>query len=287
MLDRLFVYLQFILPRYWLTALVHRLARIRTPVVKDILIRSFVRLYEVDPSDVKLDIPGGFATFNDFFVRELEAGARPIDGASDALVSPVDGTISSIGMLRGNGIVQAKGIDYSIEELLATDIDDARAYLDGAYATIYLAPCNYHRVHAPIDGELVKACYVPGELFSVNAATAARLPGLFSRNERLVLHFRTAAGPAAAILVGAMNVGSISTPWSGEIRPRKRGMVESIDIAAGTASVGRGDPLGHFNMGSTVIILLPRERCRWRAELDAGKTVKMGERIATLTTFSQ
>jgi len=284
MVARLFVYLQYVLPRYWLTSITYRLARIRWPGAKNFLITRFVRLYKVDTGDVKLDIPHGFATFNDFFIRELSDGARPIDADSGALVSPVDGTVSQAGSLQSNRILQAKGREYSVEDLLATDLNEANTFIDGSFATIYLAPYNYHRVHAPWDGELVAARYVPGDLFSVNTTTAAAVPGLFRRNERLVMHFATAHGRAALIMVGALNVGSITTPWSGEIRPCSKGIVETIDIRSNTGRVAKGDLLGWFNMGSTVILLLPKGACRWQDSLQPGTTVCMGRAIATLAT---
>lgn len=280
---RLFVILQYVLPRFWLTSLVHRLARIKTSAVKDWLISRFIRFYDVDIDDVKLNVPADFATFNDFFIRELADGARPIDTRSGSIVSPVDGTVSSAGTITRHNIFQAKNLDYSLEDLLATDLQKARKYVDGAFATIYLAPNNYHRVHSPIDGEIVAANYVPGDLFSVNAATVTHVAGLFSRNERVILHFDTARGPAALILVGALNVGSISTLWSGEVRPRKRGVVETIDLNRGPSEISRGDLLGWFNMGSTVIILLPKGTCAWSEQLAAGVTVRMGETIGSTT----
>ena len=279
MLARLFVFLQYLLPRYWLTSVIYRLARVRHVATKDFLIRRFVALYDVDIGDVKEDVPAGFATFNDFFIRELEDGARPVDAAASAVVSPVDGTVSSAGAIDGNRIFQAKGLDYSLEDLLATDLQDARRYLDGAYATIYLAPYNYHRVHAPLDGRLTAAHYVPGDLFSVNTATAAHVAGLFRRNERLALHFETDRGPWSLVFVGALNVGSISTPWSGEVRPRKSGVVEMIDLGEGPHEIRKGDLLGWFNMGSTVILLTPAEFCEWADSLTVDATVRMGERI--------
>jgi phosphatidylserine decarboxylase len=279
MLARLFVSLQYLLPKYWLTSIVYRIARIRTPAVKDFLIRGFIRLYDVDTAGVKLAIPDGFASFNEFFVRELEDTIRPIAAEPGAIVSPVDGTVSNAGSLHGRNIIQAKGIDYTLDDLLATDLSDARVYADGTFATIYLAPYNYHRVHAPFAGELLAMRYIPGDLFSVNEATASKLPGLFRRNERLVLHFSTQYGPAVLIFVGAMNVGSISTPWSGEIRPRKKGMVETIDLDSASRTVKKGDLLGWFNMGSTVIVLLPPKICEWHPTLSSGATVCMGQVI--------
>ena len=277
-----FVLLQHILPRHWLTAIVWRVARIRHPGIKDFLITQFARAFDVDLEEVKLDVPGDFATFNEFFTRELAVGARPIDDDLNAIVSPVDGTVSVAGAVRADSIFQAKGIDYSLGDLLATDVDEAEHYVDGNFATIYLAPYNYHRVHAPLAGELVAARYVPGDLFSVNEATVSRLDGLFRRNERLVMHFHTDHGPAVVIFVGALNVGSISTPWTGEIRPRKDGVVDVLDISGYSTTVDKGDLLGWFNMGSTVILLLPRGVCEWDDDLEPGETLRMGEEIGEL-----
>mgnify|MGYP001550294357 FL=1 len=281
-MSRLFAWLQYLLPRFWMTALVYRLARIRNRRFKDLFIRRFIALYNVDIEDVQRDVPDGFDTFNDFFIRELEEGARPVDADSTSVVSPVDGTVSSAGTIHGNRIFQAKGHDYSLEDLLATDLQEARRFVDGAYATIYLAPYNYHRVHAPLDGRITAARYLPGDLFSVNTATAAHVPGLFRRNERLALHFESQTGPWVLVLVGALNVGSISTPWSGEVRPRRTGVVDSIDLAHGPLEVARGDLLGWFNMGSTVILLTPPGTCSWNDSLQAGTTVRMGEAMGSL-----
>jgi len=283
MLDSAFVALQYILPRHWLTAVIWRIARIRNQRVKDFLITQFARAFDVSLEEVKLDVPGDFATFNEFFIRELKEGAREIDDDSDALVSPVDGTVSHAGDIRVDNLFQAKGIDYTLGDLLATDLEEVERYIDGRFATIYLAPYDYHRVHAPFAGELVAARYVPGDLFSVNDATVSRLRGLFRRNERLVIHFRTDFGPAALIFVGALNVGSISTPWTGEIRPRKSGVVDALDLSRYPTQVAKGDLLGWFNMGSTVIMLFPDGACEWDADLEAGDKLRMGESIGTLS----
>lgn len=281
-----FVALQYLLPRFWLTAAVYKIARIKSPGIKNFLITRFVRLYSVDTDEIKLALPGDFKTFNEFFIRELKDSARAVDTAVDSIIAPVDGTVSEAGTLHGRRILQAKGIDYSVLDLLATDVAEAGAFTDGQFATIYLAPYNYHRVHAPLDGELVAARYVPGDLFSVNDATAARVRGLFRRNERLILHFTTRYGRVAVILVGALNVGSISTPWSGEIRPRKTGVVETINLSGQSTQINKGDLLGWFNMGSTVILLLPPGACDWQTELQAGDTLRMGQTIGTLSDGS-
>ncbi len=284
MLSRLFAYLQYLLPKFLLTSLVYWLARIRQPAIKNGLIRGFLKLYDVNLEEVRLNVPGDFATFNDFFIRELEQDARTVDANPLSVVSPVDGTLSQAGIMRDDKLIQAKGIEYTLDDLLATDLDRARDLAGGAFATIYLAPYNYHRVHAPVDGELVAAHYVPGDLFSVNNATAKHVPGLFRRNERLNLHFKTPHGPMALIFVGALNVGSISTPWSGEIRPRKTGVVDSLDLSAYARDVRKGDLLGWFNMGSTVIVLLPKDTCTWRDTFSSGAVTRMGEAIGELAS---
>jgi len=287
MLATLFVALQYILPKHLLTALIWRIARIRQVAVKDFLITRFVDIYKVEIDDVKQDVPEDFATFNDFFVRELVAEARPIDSSSDSIVSPVDGTVSIADAIRGDSIIQAKGIDYTLDDLLATDLEQANAYIDGTFATIYLAPYNYHRIHAPLDGELVAARYIPGDLFSVNEATVARVDGLFRRNERLVMHFDTGHGPAALIFVGALNVGSISTVWSGELRPRQRGVVDVVDLSTCSTTIKRGDLLGWFNMGSTVILLMPSGTCEWGSNMRSGQTLRVGEAIGQLSSTTK
>ncbi|NNC77524.1 MAG: phosphatidylserine decarboxylase [Woeseiaceae bacterium] len=282
MTGRLFVLLQRILPRHWLTAIIYRIARIRTGFIKDALIRGFVRLYKVDVAEIEREIPADFPTFNDFFTRELAPGARTVDTAKNSIISPVDGTVSAAKAIRNDNLFQAKGLEYSLDELLALDLDRAHAFDDGIFTTIYLAPYNYHRVHMPLDAELVSAHYVPGDLFSVNETTVGLVDGLFHRNERLNLHFDTAVGPVALIFVGALNVGSITTPWTGEIRPRKKGMVETRKLGRASRSLKKGDLLGWFNMGSTVILLLPANTASWNDTLVAGATVRMGEPVGSL-----
>jgi len=277
----LFVLLQRVLPRNLLTSIVYRLAHIRSVAFKNFLIRHFVKFYDVDVENVLLPIPDGFDSFNAFFVRELNDNARIVEQSRHAIVSPVDGTVSAAGKLDKDRIIQAKGIDYSLTELLATDTEETQIYIDGAFATIYLAPYNYHRVHAPLAGELVAARYVPGDLYSVNEVTVARLPALFVRNERLVCHFITDSGPMVLIFVGAMNVGSINTEWTGEIRPQKTGVVSQINIrdAGRDLQFRKGDLLGWFNMGSTVILLHPPDSTNDFEGLVSGKKVQMGQSI--------
>ena len=285
MMDRLFVLLQRLTPKYLLTALVFRIARIRLVAVKNFLIRRFVALYRVDVGELRHPVPEGFPTFNDFFIRELAPGARPFEDADDAVASPVDGTVSAAGRIDRNRLLQAKGIRYTLEELLATDTADAEEYGGGAFATIYLAPYNYHRVHAPVAGKLKAARYVPGALYSVNDATVSNLPGLFARNERLVCHFGTAAGPMIMIFVGALNVGTINCRWTGDIRPRNSGVVEQFDLGSLNAELefDKGDTLGWFNMGSTVILLMPPGASDHFAGLQTGMALRTGETIGRMT----
>lgn len=275
---RLFVWLQYLLPRYWLTAIVYRVSRIRNVRIKDTLITRFVSLYDIATDELARDVPADFRSLNDFFTRELAENARPVDTAAASIVSPVDGTVSAAGPIDGPMIFQAKGKAYSLHDLLATNIAEADAYVDGQFATIYLAPYNYHRVHTPLAGELTGARYVPGDLFSVNAATADKIEGLFSRNERLICDFSTATGPMAVILVGALNVGSITTPWTGEVRPRKRGVGEELRLdTAVDRRVDKGGLIGWFNMGSTVIVLWPPGVAELDTAIRAGLRVTMGQ----------
>ena len=276
---RVFVVLQYLLPRHWLTAIVWRVARIRHTPTKNFLITRFARAFDVDLEEVKLEVPDDFATFNDFFVRELKEGAREIDDDDHALVSPVDGTVSAAGRIGGDTIFQAKGLDYSLDDLLATDLDEAAHYIDGRFATIYLAPYNYHRVHAPLAGELVAARYVPGDLFSVNEATTQLVPGLFARNERVICHFSSELGPMAVILVGAIFVGSIETVWHGEVHAQRGQPTKWVYRGDKRLRFDAGAEIGRFNMGSTVIILLPAGSAAWADALGPGSPLRMGQAI--------
>lgn len=280
---QLFLLLQHLLPQHLLMSIVGRLADIRAKPVKNAMIRAFVRAYDVDLGPLARPVPDGYSSFNDFFTRELADGARPVDASPAGIVSPVDGTVSAAGRIEGELLLQAKGIRYTLADLLATDLRDVETFRDGAFATLYLAPYDYHRVHSPLACEITSARYVPGHLYSVNRATVNHLPGLFTRNERLVCHFATAVGPMAVVFVGALNVGSVSTPWTGRIRPRKKGVVEDLSLdPAAAAAIPKGGLLGWFNMGSTVILLLPPGACAWRADLAGGRRVTMGEPIGSL-----
>jgi phosphatidylserine decarboxylase len=276
---RLFVSLQRLLPQHGLSRLTLRATRVRTPWFKNALMRGFMRLYDIDMSEALESDPVRYGSFNEFFTRALKSGARPIAADPASIACPVDGTVSECGRIEGEQLMQAKGRTYALNELLAA-APWSSAFAGGEFATIYLAPYNYHRIHMPLAGKLLQTIYVPGRLFSVNTVTAARVPRLFARNERVICLFEGAAGRFAVILVGALNVGSMSTVWAGDITPAKRRAVTRLPDAQ--VSLGKGEELGRFNMGSTVILLLEPNRAAWRDELQAGLKVRLGEELGRL-----
>ncbi len=279
---RLFVALQQILPQHALSGLMYRLARIHWRPLKDLLIGIVLRLYRIDMTEAAEPDPGAYPTFNAFFTRALRPDARPIDPDPLAILSPVDGAISQVGRIGAGRVIQAKGRDYSVEELLGGDAERAAAFTDGAFATIYLAPSDYHRIHMPLGGNLVWMRHVPGRLFSVNATTADLVPRLFARNERVACQFETDAGAMAMALVGAIFVGGIETVWAGEITPIKaRRQLAGATAEDRSLRLERGAEMGRFNLGSTVILLFERGRVRWEETLAPGRKVRLGQRLGT------
>jgi phosphatidylserine decarboxylase len=281
---RAFVALQYLLPQHLLTGLVHRVTRSRMPLLKNLLIDSFLSSYRPDMSDAAEPDARRFESFNAFFTRALRPGARPSDADPRAVVSPVDGAVSQIGALDGDYLLQAKGHAYTLAALLDGQAPWVTTFRGGSFATLYLAPFNYHRIHMPLPGTLRAAWYVPGALFSVNATTAASVPGLFARNERLVCVFEDGPVTFALVLVGALFVGSMATVWHEEVTPRsprRRAMLATRTQAA--ASLPKGAEMGRFNMGSTVILLLPPGAAAWLPELGPGSTVRVGQTLARLT----
>jgi len=282
---RLFVALQYLLPHHFISRLAYRITRSRVPLVKNALIRSFVSNFHPDMSEAEQPDPLQYESFNAFFTRALRAQARPSDPDPALLVSPVDGAVSQIGRLDGSWLVQAKGHAYTLESLLAADLSWAARFRGGAFATLYLAPFNYHRVHMPLRGAVRAAWYVPGQLFSVNATTTAGVPGLFARNERVVCVFGYEALTFAVVLVGALLVGSLATVWHGEVTPRAvRGCADlPLDASRAALDLEKGAELGRFNMGSTVILLLPPGSSEWLPGLAPGSSVRLGQALARLT----
>jgi phosphatidylserine decarboxylase len=280
---RLFVALQYLLPQHALSRLVWHVTRSRNVTIKNFLIRRFVAGFSPDMSDALQPEPLRYASFNDFFTRVLRPGARPIAADAHTIVSPVDGTVSAIGRIEGSQLLQAKGRSFSVDSLLAGTPAGHERFVDGSFATLYLAPYNYHRIHMPAAGSLTAAWYVPGSLFSVNATTAAGVPGLFARNERIVCLFQEGPLYFAVVLVGALFVGSMTTYWHGEVTPAAQRRRRDLTAAANAvARLEKGAELGRFNMGSTVIILLPRGAADWLPGISAGSTVRVGEPLARL-----
>jgi phosphatidylserine decarboxylase len=277
--DRLFIWFQHLLPQHALSRLVLRATRVRAPWFKNWLIRGFLRLYTIDMDDAVQPDPLRYASFNEFFTRALRPDARSLAKEPREIACPVDGVISEAGKIDGDTLLQAKGRNYTLKELLAS-CAWAKDFEGGSFATIYLAPFNYHRVHMPLAGRLRETVYVPGRLFSVNAATASLVPRLFARNERVLTWFDTAFGEFALILVGALNVGSIATVWAGDITPAPRRVATTLPPQA--VSLDKGEEMGRFNMGSTVILLFQKDRARWHAELRAGATVRLGQSLGYL-----
>ncbi len=281
---RAFVALQHLLPQHGISRLVLQATRSRAPAFKNALIRLFVRGFRPDMSDAVETDPTAYASFNEFFTRALRPETRPIDVDPASIVSPVDGTVSEAGTLTADRLLQAKGHEYTLRALLAGNSAWECSFAGGSFATIYLAPYNYHRIHMALAGELRESFYVPGRLFSVNRTTARLVPGLFSRNERVFCGFDAGGMPWAIILVGALNVGSMATVWHGDVTPRRHREVTSLptrDLLA-PASLAKGDEMARFNMGSTIILLLPPGAAEWQASLVAGRVLRMGERIGTL-----
>ncbi|MBV8740356.1 MAG: phosphatidylserine decarboxylase [Sinobacteraceae bacterium] len=280
---RLFILLQHLMPQHLLSRLVYHLTRARTPAIRNTLIRSFVHSYQPDMSDAAQPDPLRYDSFNAFFTRALRAGARSLPADAQTIISPVDGAISQIGVTRDSQLLQAKGHEYSLAALLA-DREYLQAFRNASFATLYLAPFNYHRIHMPLAGTLRAAWYVPGKLFSVNAVTAAAVPGLFARNERIVCIFEHAGCSFGLVLVGALFVGSMATVWHGQITPRspRRLLKLPLDASRSPLWLDKGAEMGRFNMGSTVIVLIPAELGGWLPDVAAGQAVRVGRPLGSL-----
>jgi phosphatidylserine decarboxylase len=276
---RLFVWFQYLLPQHGLSRLILAATRVRTAWFKNWTIRCFLKLYRVDMSEAAESDPYRHGSFNEFFTRALKDGARAIASDHAAIASPVDGCVSEAGTIDHDRLLQAKGRHYRLTELLAAQPWASR-FEGGSFATIYLAPFNYHRVHMPLRGELKETVYVPGRLFSVNAVTAQHVPGLFARNERVLTLFDSDAGQFALVLVGALNVGSMATVWAGDITPAARRVVTRVP--GPPTILEKGAELGRFNMGSTVILLFEPNRVRWNREVHAGSVVRLGQSLGII-----
>lgn len=280
-LDGLRVALRHVAPTGLLTRLAHRAGRLRARPVKDWMIRWFVARYGVDMSEAVEPDLRAYEHFNAFFTRALRAGTRPLAGGGETVLCPADGGISAIGAIDAGTLLQAKGRRYSLAALLGGDRARAALFEGGRFVTVYLSPRDYHRVHMPVDGRLREMIYVPGRLFSVDFASTRRVRDLFARNERVVSLFDSPLGPMALVLVGAMNVAGIETVWSGPVTPPHGGAMRSWRYDDDTRAVrlARGQEMGRFNTGSTVIVLFADGRIRWRNDLSEGDVVRMGESL--------
>ena len=259
-----------------LSRLMYKVTRCPWRLWKNTLIRLFIRKYRVDMSLAERSSTNDYTTFNDFFTRSLKPGTRPIAGGSNGLISPVDGSTGATGVLDDTRLVQAKGKYYSLAELVHGDEDHVRYYQNGSFITLYLSPRDYHRVHMPAHGELAFMSYIPGRLFSVGPAHTRRIDRVFARNERVITTFRSEIGMFSVIFVGAIFVGSVETAWHGQVTPAYKREYATWHYRPGI-SFARGDEIGRFNMGSTVILLTEPGKINWTVP---GNLVIMGQQIA-------
>ena len=271
--------IQYFLPQHALSWLAGKILSSQHVRLKNALIRKFISTYHVNMQEAAQSDLAAYPSFHDFFIRHLKPGVRTFPLNDKIIASPVDGTISQIGLLRGNQLIQAKAKSFSLEALLASE-EAATSFMDGAFTTIYLAPKDYHRIHMPVTGQLRRMIFIPGKLFSVNPQTVADIDNIFARNERLVCLFDTALGPCAVILVGAIVVGSMAVTWHGNVTPKQRNKPTVWDYPVhgeGSFQLKQGDELGYFTAGSTVILLFGKERMQWGVDYEAGNAVKLGE----------
>lgn len=284
MSDKLFVLSQYVTPQLTVSRLAGQLADMESsPAIKNRVIRWFIKRYGVNMDEALESDPEAYPSFNAFFTRALKPGLRPVDERESVMVSPVDGAISQLGTVTDDRAFQAKGQSFSLAELLGGDSEQTKEFENGEFATIYLSPKDYHRIHMPMAGTLREMTYVPGRLFSVNPTTAEQVPNLFARNERVACIFDTEKGPMAMVLVGAMIVGSVETTWAGVVAPGTREVsTSSYRHLQNPISFKKGEEMGRFRLGSTVILVMPKGKVSWQSDQVAGKTVRLGEAFGTL-----
>ncbi|KZT16204.1 phosphatidylserine decarboxylase [Acidovorax sp. GW101-3H11] len=278
MSDRLAVLPQYLLPKQALTTLAGKFASARLGGLTTSVIRWFVGRYNVNMGEAANPDITSYASFNDFFTRALKDGARPLADAD--LICPVDGAISQFGPIAKDQVFQAKGHSYSTTALVGGDAALGARFENGHFATLYLSPRDYHRIHMPCAGSLTRMIHVPGELFSVNPTTARGVPGLFARNERVVCVFESAQGPFVLVLVGATIVGSMATVWHGQVNPPRPGTLRQWDYAPGQVSLQKGDEMGRFLLGSTVVMLFPEGPLQFNPQWAPARPIQLGEAMA-------
>ncbi len=275
--DRLFIALQHLLPQHFLSMLMWRFTRTRLGFILPIFIRLFVKQFAVNLDEAAESSPAAYSTFNAFFTRALRPDARPITDDPQAIISPVDAMISQLGAIENGQLIQAKGRQFTLTELLGGAHDLAQLFDGGLFATLYLSPRDYHRIHTPAAGQLRSMLYIPGKLFSVNPATVRGVPNLFTRNERVICVFNNEHGPFVLVLVGAIFVGSIETTWAGEVTPPRGTLIRRDDYSNDDApTFARAAECARFNMGSTVIVLLPPGRAQWLADKQPNDRIQCG-----------
>lgn len=278
------LFLQHMLPKHFLSRLAGKLTNSRNKTIKSFLINWFIKKYSVNLTDAQEPDPTRYLDFNDFFTRKLKSSSRPIADGKNQIVSPCDGVISQMGKIENTTLIQAKGKKFILEALLGGHGELASEFINGSYVTFYLAPSDYHRVHMPFAGRLENTIYVPGHLFSVNNYAAENVKGLYSHNERVICEFKTRFGPMIVILVGALFVGSIHTSWGGAVTPSssKQSLVQHYSIEY-AVNLEKGSELGHFQLGSTVIVLFPDNTLEFADGLDQNSAIKMGQLLGELS----
>lgn len=282
MKDRLFALSQHIMPQHALSRLTRLVAESQAKSIKTPFINTFIKQYGIDMSEAANPDPASYANFNDFFTRALKPGARTIVKGDKTVACPADGAVSQLGDIESGRIFQAKGHDFGLKELLGGDAALEDEFQQGKFSTIYLSPKDYHRVHMPFTGTLRSMTYIPGKLFSVNPATVNNVDNLFARNERVSCIFDTEFGPMAVVLVGAMIVASIETVWAGLVTPPRGKLTTWTYPSEGEKAIhlNKGDELGRFKLGSTVILCFPKDSIEWEASLQEGSATRMGQLVA-------
>lgn len=270
----------YCLPQHGLTSIVYKLTRIENEIWKNNLIKIFIRLFKVDMQQAIWPSEENYSCFNAFFTRHLKPDARNWEKDENNILSPVDGAVSQIGRINNDRLIQAKRFDYSLKRLLANDEEAVKRFQDGNFTTLYLSPKDYHRIHMPVSGKLIRTIFVPGDLFSVNNASVRTIDQLFARNERFISLFETELGLMAQIMVGAMFVGSMETVFAGQITPTRHRVISIKEYDAEPISLDQAEEFGHFNMGSTVILLFEKNKISWSEKLNENNPVQVGEIIA-------
>ena len=282
--DYLKVFPQYLLPQQLVSSGMHWFMQIEQPFIKKIVTKSMIKVFKINVSEAEYEVLEHYNNFNDFFTRSLKPGARPIDDTDNAWCSPVDGLVSQSQPIDGNKMIQAKLHEYTTEALVGGDIDYAKKFEDGDSAVIYLSPKDYHRIHSPTDAKLISMTYVPGDLFAVNPSTVRVVEGLFARNERLVIRFENKEGVFCLIMVGAIFVGSMETVWEGKITPKYKPIIKHWDYTEKDLNFAKGEEIARFNMGSTVVLLTPKDTMNELGKIEENTPVKMGQLLSHYNT---